>query len=718
MGKNQSASNLTNVIQVSSTGNVLFVSGSTTLMSISSSGAITTTGVISGSNALSASYAANADTLDGLDSTVFTLTSSFAAQTASFTAFTASFNAFSASIYTATSSFSGRVGALESYTSSLNAKTASFATTGSNNFIGTQTISGSVLQSGSFTTTGTLTAQTLVVQTITSSVDFVTGSTRFGSILGNTHVFTGSVSITGSLNATAFTGSGAGLTSIPNAALTNSTISGISLGSNLATLTIGTGLSGTSYNGSGAVTIANTITNNNQLTNGAGYITSAGTASAISQTIAAGSEGNLVFATIGTNDFFRIRGGGSSNAGWVELATADDGTEPIYLRQYTGEFASITRTATLLDGSGNTSFPGSVTATQGIFSSTVTLPNNTYLQFKDSAGTARTVLAVDASNSTVLRAATSGGTIAIQNYANTTNLLSIAESTGYTTLASPQITLGNDGGALAFHKTIGLDGQDYRHRYILLCRFPTFGNTTVNCGYRADIVFERTNGIGIDCHDSFDFTVSYGNAISFRQTSYQAYQSSLVQLPYGGVQYLALYIYSAPGYSIANISGIRTNYGGWFDANEYLFLDYSASQHTSVAYGVPDTIFKNNIVGTTLAGSGNRALYSDSTGLITNSSSDVTLKKNVENITYGLNSIMALRPIAFNWIPENLGEQKEIGFIAQEVQELIPEVIGINNDETLSLDYPKLTAVLVKAIQEINTKLDVANVEIEALKSR
>jgi hypothetical protein len=50
-----------------------------------------------------------------------------------------------------------------------------------------------------FTVAGTLTAQTLVVQTITSSVDFVTGSTRFGSIAANTHVFTGSVNITGSL---------------------------------------------------------------------------------------------------------------------------------------------------------------------------------------------------------------------------------------------------------------------------------------------------------------------------------------------------------------------------------------------------------------------------------------------------------------------------------------------------------------------------------------
>jgi predicted acyltransferase (DUF342 family) len=67
------------------------------------------------------------------------------------------------------------------------------------------TITGSINQTGSFTTTGTLTAQTLIVQTITSSTDFVTGSTRFGSLLTNTHLFTGSVSITGSLNITGST---------------------------------------------------------------------------------------------------------------------------------------------------------------------------------------------------------------------------------------------------------------------------------------------------------------------------------------------------------------------------------------------------------------------------------------------------------------------------------------------------------------------------------
>jgi hypothetical protein len=70
----------------------------------------------------------------------------------------------------------------------LQAVSASFASTASS--------------ADNFTVRGTLTAQTIVVQTITSSTDFVTGSTKFGSLSTDTHQFTGSVSITGSLNVT------------------------------------------------------------------------------------------------------------------------------------------------------------------------------------------------------------------------------------------------------------------------------------------------------------------------------------------------------------------------------------------------------------------------------------------------------------------------------------------------------------------------------------
>lgn len=79
-----------------------------------------------------------------------------------------------------------------------------------------------------------------------------------------------------------------------------------------------------------------------------------------------GNERNLLYQQMADNDFFRIRCGGPSNQGWVEIATADDGTEPIYVRQYTGEFASVTRTLTLLDGSGNTICPGNLLTNGGI----------------------------------------------------------------------------------------------------------------------------------------------------------------------------------------------------------------------------------------------------------------------------------------------------------------------------------------------------------------
>lgn len=87
-----------------------------------------------------------------------------------------------------------------------------------------------------------------------------------------------------------------------------------------------------------------------------------GSATYVSRTVAANAFAVLAEATIGDNDFFRIGAGGASNAGYAEIATADDGTEPIYVRQYTGVFTTIARTATLLDGSGNTSFPGNISS--------------------------------------------------------------------------------------------------------------------------------------------------------------------------------------------------------------------------------------------------------------------------------------------------------------------------------------------------------------------
>jgi hypothetical protein len=92
--------------------------------------------------------------------------------------------------------------------------------------------------------------------------------------------------------------------------LAASTISGITLGSNLATLTIGTGLSGTSYNGSGAVTIANTGVTS--VSAGTGITLGATTgACSISIGQAVATSSNVQFNSIGVNT------GGSGTAGEI-----------------------------------------------------------------------------------------------------------------------------------------------------------------------------------------------------------------------------------------------------------------------------------------------------------------------------------------------------------------------------------------------------------------
>ena len=65
----------------------------------------------------------------------------------------------------------------------------------------------------------------------------------------------------------------------------------------------------------------------------------------------------LVRCDMSSDQFRIIAGSSGNNKGWAEIATADDGNEPIYVRQYSGVFSSVVRTLTLLDANGYTHFP-------------------------------------------------------------------------------------------------------------------------------------------------------------------------------------------------------------------------------------------------------------------------------------------------------------------------------------------------------------------------
>lgn len=134
------------------------------------------------------------------------------------------------------------------------------------------------------------------------------------------------------------------------------------------------------------------------------------------------NSADLVYGNMADNDQFRIRiGGTATNAGFVELATADDGTEPIYVRQYTGVFTTLARTATILDGSGNTLFPGSVTAPS--FTSNVATGTAPFT-VTSTTQVANLNVAISGSTSNVLGGATGG--VLYQSAANTTTSLAAA----------------------------------------------------------------------------------------------------------------------------------------------------------------------------------------------------------------------------------------------------------------------------------------------------
>ena len=101
---------------------------------------------------------------------------------------------------------------------------------------------------------------------------------------------------------------------------------------------------------------------------------------------------------------------------------------------------------------------------------------------------------------------------------------------------------------------------------------------------------------------------------------------------------------------------------------------------------------------------GNALFDGDVTAFSGDIASDIKLKKNVEDLNYGLKDVLNIRPVSFDWKEKRNGKH-DIGFIAQEIEKIIPEVVSevdtLNSEEKhKTVDYAKLTSVLIKAVQE------------------
>jgi len=91
--------------------------------------------------------------------------------------------------------------------------------------------------------------------------------------------------------------------------------------------------------------------------------------------------------------------------------------------------------------------------------------------------------------------------------------------------------------------------------------------------------------------------------------------------------------------------------------------------------------------------------------------SDRRLKKDIHTISGSMDKILQLRPTEFVWIDN---DKQDVGFIAQEVEEIIPEVIEIsdgfintgNDQQIKTISYPKLVPYLVDTIQQLTKRIE------------
>lgn len=125
-----------------------------------------------------------------------------------------------------------------------------------------------------------------------------------------------------------------------------------------------------------------------------------------------------------------------------------------------------------------------------------------------------------------------------------------------------------------------------------------------------------------------------------------------------------------------------------------------------------------NLIDRDLASGGTTGASIDNTGALIRTPSDLRLKENIVTIENNLDKILKLRPVVYNYINrEKYGEGKTIGFIAQEVETIIPEVVKKSADDyqLRSLNYVEVIPVLTGAIKEQQEIITTQNQRIDQL---
>ena len=141
------------------------------------------------------------------------------------------------------------------------------------------------------------------------------------------------------------------------------------------------------------------------------------------------------------------------------------------------------------------------------------------------------------------------------------------------------------------------------------------------------------------------------------------------------------------------------------------------------------------VVGYNLTGKGNdtgffggASVYNEANTTTWNTTSDRRIKKNIVDNNDGLSLLMQLQVRNFEYrTPDEIDELPsssavdvqgvQLGVIAQEIQQVIPETVKEESTGCLTVDPDRLTWYLINAVKELKSELDAANARIEQLES-
>lgn len=438
----------------------------------------------------------------------------------------------------------------------------------------------------------------------------------------------------------------------------------------------------------------NNTTNSIVGTNLVGILSSdANTSFSGTRTVVAGNSYSIRFEYLGTYDY----GASIDNVLITEVSTPTSGAYTFRLEDGTQAAGKVMTSdangnaywATPSGGSGTDSQTLSIAGSNLSISggNTVTLPSGTDSQ----------TLSI------------SGSTLTIAN-GNSITLPSGSSSNTYTnglTLTGSTVRLG---GTLTQGTSINLDNSDL-----------TFSSNT-SVAFPGQIIFQGTNRVMMDTDFAKNY-INFGGGAFIDSDDGTSFNDS------GSTNFTKDFV---AGFHNGSSGGTAIALGSIeyvVDGMNELFLESSGFSPMS-----DETSSFGNTLGKTNRRWG--AVYATN-GVIT--TSDMTLKTNVQPLTYGLKELLKLNTITYNWKNYKLGkttiplhkQEKKIGFSAQQLLEILPEVVQTHSwvpanetgdykevkNEHLGVNYSDIIPVTVKAIQEQQVQIEELKREIEELKS-